>query len=53
MSAVISVSVNAGPIFQASDGVVIMITGLYIHELTPEVAAQWIGVLKPIAEGEK
>lgn len=47
-----TVSVNAGPIFEASNGLLIMSGAVYIHEITPELARQWIGVLTTIAEGK-
>lgn len=50
MSGIISASVKAGPIFQSSDGILIMSGLLYIHELTPEVAKQWLPVIQKIAE---
>jgi len=53
MSGVISASVSAGPLFVSSEGIVMMIGGLFIHGVTPEVARQWITSLEEIAkEGE-
>jgi hypothetical protein len=52
MNGIISASVKAGPLFQSSDGIVIMSGLVYIHELTPEVARQWLPTIERIA-GEK
>lgn len=49
----ISASVTAGPLFLSTEGLVIMAGRLYVHELTPELAAQWIGVLTTIAKDSK
>jgi len=52
MTTMISVSVTAGTIFRSTEGIVIMAGRLYIHELTPEVAKQWLPIITEIA-GEK
>lgn len=52
MTTMISASVTAGTIFRSTEGIVIMAGRLYIHELTPEVAKQWLPIITEIA-GEK
>lgn len=47
-----TVSVNAGPLFRSTNGLVIMSGAVYINDFTPEIARQWIGVLEPIATKE-
>lgn len=53
MSGINSASVSAGPLFRGSNGLVIMGGSLYIHHLTPEVAAQWLPILETIAKDGK
>lgn len=54
MSGINSASCVAGPLFQSSEpGLVIMAGSLYIHQLTPEVAAQWLPIITQIAEEGK
>ena len=42
-------SIQAGPLFRSVTGI-LMIHGVYIHDMTPETAEQWIGVLQQIAD---
>ena len=53
MNGLISASVKAGPLFQASDGIVIMSGLFYIHDLTPEVAKQWLPIIESISKESK
>ncbi|QWY79692.1 hypothetical protein PP637_gp64 [Arthrobacter phage Persistence] len=48
-----TVSVNAAPVRSATatPEMLVMDDQLYIHNMTPELARQWIGVLEPLAEG--
>ena len=49
MSGINSASVVAGPLFRSTEnGLAIMSGSLYIHELTYDIAQQWIGVLNTI-----
>jgi hypothetical protein len=48
-----TVAVNAGPLFQSTNGLFIMAGSVYIHEVTPQIARQWIRVLEPLAEEEQ
>lgn len=48
-----TVSVNAGPLFQSTNGLFIMAGSVYIHEMTPQIARQWIQALTPIAAKEQ
>lgn len=47
-----TVSVNAGPLFQSTNGLFIMAGSVYIHEMTPQIARQWIRVLEETAKEE-
>jgi len=49
---VISAAINAGPIHVTGNGLVYMAGSLYIHNMNPETARQWIQALGPIAESE-
>lgn len=46
----LSVSVSAGPIFLSTEGLVIMAGRFYIHDLTPDLAAQWLPIIQKIAK---
>ena len=52
MSGLGTVSVNAGPLFKSTNGLVIMSGAVYINDFTPEIARQWIRVLEEIAGQE-
>ena len=41
-------SIVAGPLFCSVTGILI-VQGIFIHDMTPETAKQWIGVLETIA----
>lgn len=47
---VISAAINAGPIHVTGSGLVHMAGSLWIHNMNPETARQWIDALTPIAE---
>lgn len=47
---IISTSLSALPLIRSSSGIVLMGAGVYIHNMTAETAAQWVGVLEEIAK---
>ncbi|UYL88355.1 hypothetical protein SEA_EVEPICKLES_68 [Arthrobacter phage EvePickles] len=49
-----TVSVFAAPVRSAklNPELIVMDDELFIHNMTPELARQWIGVLEPLAEGK-
>ncbi|AYN55843.1 hypothetical protein PP635_gp67 [Arthrobacter phage Auxilium] len=49
-----TVSVGAAPVRSAESNPEMLVVNdeLYIHDMTPELARQWIGVLEPLAEGK-
>lgn len=50
----ITVSFVAGPVRSAEKNPEMLVVDdqIYIHDMTPELARQWIGVLEPLAEGK-
>lgn len=56
MSAISSVSLRAGTILRSNvegnEDMILMGPGVYIHNMTPAIARQWIETLTPITEEE-
>lgn len=47
---IISASLSAGRLYRSPGGPLVMGAGVYIHNMTAELAAQWIGVLEEITK---
>ncbi|WNM64560.1 hypothetical protein SEA_MIDNIGHTRAIN_73 [Arthrobacter phage MidnightRain] len=48
----VTVSMSAAPVRSAESNPEMLVVNdeLYIHDMTPELARQWIGVLEPLAK---